>query len=51
VTDNLSISFRAVASNLGAPPTTFWRIDVPPLAIVELKGNGTRWTLACRDGI
>jgi broad specificity phosphatase PhoE len=46
-----SVIRAALLHALGAPPTTFWRIDVPPLAIVELKGDGTRWTLAFRDGV
>jgi broad specificity phosphatase PhoE len=33
---------------LDAPPQTFWRVDVPPLAIVDLAHNGLRWALAFR---
>jgi len=45
-----SVIRAALVHALGAPPATFWRIDVPPLAIVDLKGSGARWTLAFRDG-
>ena len=44
-----SVIRAAVVNALGAPATAFWRIDVPPLAIVELKGQGSRWTLALRS--
>ena len=43
-----SVIRAALVHVLGAPPQTFWRIDVPPLAIVELKSNGARWALAFR---
>lgn len=36
----------AVVHALGAPPAAFWRIDVPPLAVTELRARGGRWTLA-----
>ena len=45
-----SVIRAALVHALGAPPATFWRIDVPPLAIVDLRGNGARWSLAFRDG-
>ena len=45
-----SVIRAVLVQALGAPPKAFWRIDVPPLAIVELKGSSSRWTLAFRDG-
>lgn len=30
---------------LNVPPNAFWRIDVLPLAIVELTSNGRRWSV------
>lgn len=30
---------------LGAPATSFWRIDIAPLTRVELRGDGRRWLL------
>ncbi|MFE5934174.1 histidine phosphatase family protein [Streptomyces sp. NPDC056470] len=35
----------AVVSALGAPQQSFWRIDVPPLTVVQLTGRGGRWNL------
>jgi broad specificity phosphatase PhoE len=35
----------AVVTVLGAPPAAFWRIDVAPLAIIELGSDGRRWNL------
>ena len=35
----------AVIHVLGAPPQSFWRIDVEPLSITDLRRNGDRWTL------
>ena len=34
---------------LDASPHAFWRIDVPPLAIVELTHNEKRWALSFRE--
>jgi broad specificity phosphatase PhoE len=31
---------------LGAPPSAFWRVDVAPLAITELRAHDGRWTIA-----
>jgi broad specificity phosphatase PhoE len=37
---------RAVLTHaVQAPPRTFWRIDVPPLAVTELSGGPGRWSL------
>jgi broad specificity phosphatase PhoE len=35
----------AVVHALQAPPHSFWRIDVAPLAVVELRGQPGRWAL------
>jgi broad specificity phosphatase PhoE len=35
----------AIVSVLGAPPTSFWRIDVLPLSVTDLRTNGRRWAL------
>ena len=35
----------AIVVVLGAPATSFWRIDVAPLARVDLRSDGRRWTL------
>lgn len=35
----------AVTYALGAPPHSFWRIDVAPLSSVELSGRAGRWNL------
>ncbi|WP_225771091.1 histidine phosphatase family protein [Inquilinus sp. Marseille-Q2685] len=33
----------AILHGLGAPASSFWRIDVVPLGIVELSHDGRRW--------
>jgi len=35
----------AIIHLLGAPSKSFWRIDVEPLSITDLRRNGDRWTL------
>jgi broad specificity phosphatase PhoE len=35
----------AVAHVLGAPAGAFWRVDVPPLSLVEMRRGGGRWAL------
>ncbi|MET8680205.1 histidine phosphatase family protein [Streptomyces sp. NPDC004647] len=35
----------ALVHALGLPPQTFWRLDVEPLAAVELSGRLGRWNL------
>lgn len=35
----------AITLALGAPPASFWRIDIAPLACATLKGRDGRWTL------
>lgn len=35
----------AVLKTLAAPLASFWRIDVEPLAIVDIRSDGRRWAL------
>ena len=35
----------AIILALDAKPVSFWRIDIPPLCRVRLRGNAGRWTL------
>jgi broad specificity phosphatase PhoE len=35
----------AVMAVLDVPAAAFWRIDVEPLSVTELRSDGTRWTL------
>ena len=35
----------AVVRVLGAPPAAFWRIDVEPLSLCDLRRHAGRWTL------
>jgi broad specificity phosphatase PhoE len=35
----------AIIHALGAPPNAFWRIDVEPLAYLDLRGGAERWSL------
>ncbi|HEX4767979.1 MAG TPA: histidine phosphatase family protein [Lichenihabitans sp.] len=35
----------AMVHALGAPPHSFWRIDIAPLSATALSGDGRRWTL------
>ncbi|GAA3388868.1 histidine phosphatase family protein [Streptomyces roseoviridis] len=40
-----SVVRAAVVGALGMPQALFWRIDVPPLAAVHLRGRNGRWNL------
>lgn len=40
-----AVARAAVLHALGAPAPAFWRIDVPPLATVDLTGRAGRWNL------
>ncbi|HLH90456.1 MAG TPA: histidine phosphatase family protein [Xanthobacteraceae bacterium] len=40
-----SVMRAAVLAVLDAPASAFWRIDVPPLAIIALGSDGRRWNL------
>lgn len=35
----------AIVHILGAPAEAFWRIDIEPLAVTDLRRNARRWTL------
>ena len=35
----------AVVHAMGAPPTSFWRIDVEPLSLTDLRRGPQHWTL------
>jgi broad specificity phosphatase PhoE len=35
----------AILHVLHAPAPSFWRIDIEPLSVTKLRGDGTRWTL------
>lgn len=35
----------AVVHSLGAPPEAFWRLDVAPLSVADLRHHNGRWTL------
>jgi broad specificity phosphatase PhoE len=35
----------AIVHAIGAPPQSFWRIDIAPLSITHLSGNNGRWNL------
>ena len=41
-----SVIRAAVVHAIGAPPQSFWRIDVAPLSLTRLSGANGRWTLA-----
>ncbi|MEJ1974842.1 MAG: histidine phosphatase family protein [Acetobacteraceae bacterium] len=41
-----SVIRAAVIHAIGAPPQSFWRIDVAPLSVARLSGGGGLWTLA-----
>lgn len=36
-----------ILSVLGAPPQAFWRIDIAPLTLTDIRFNGGSWTLRC----
>jgi broad specificity phosphatase PhoE len=35
----------AILHTLNAPPQSFWRIDIAPLTLTDLRHNGRTWTL------
>lgn len=41
-----SIIRAAIVQAMGAPPQSFWRVDIAPLSITRLSGDGNRWNLA-----
>jgi len=40
-----SVIRAAIVHAIEANPRSFWRIDVAPLSVTALSGNGGRWTL------
>jgi broad specificity phosphatase PhoE len=36
----------AILGAIGAPPKSFWRIDVTPLSVTRLSGGAGRWNLS-----
>jgi broad specificity phosphatase PhoE len=40
-----SVIRAAIVHALDAPPLAFWRIDVEPLSVTDLRRNGPHWTL------
>ncbi|MGI5379955.1 histidine phosphatase family protein [Streptomyces sp. CA-251387] len=40
-----AVARAAIVHALSAPERSFWRVDVPPLAVVQLTGRGGRWNL------
>jgi broad specificity phosphatase PhoE len=39
----------AILHVLDAPARSFWRIDIEPLSVTKLRGDGVRWTLLASD--
>lgn len=37
----------AIVSALEIPPKSFWRIDIVPLTLTDLRFNGTSWNVRC----
>jgi broad specificity phosphatase PhoE len=37
----------ALIHTLQAPPSSFWRIDIAPLSLTDLRWNGRAWTVRC----
>jgi broad specificity phosphatase PhoE len=46
VVTHSSIIRAAIVHAIGAPPQSFWRVDIAPLSITRLSRNGNRWNLA-----
>jgi broad specificity phosphatase PhoE len=40
-----AVTRAAIAHVLGAPATAFWRIDIVPLSVTDLRRHAGRWTL------
>jgi broad specificity phosphatase PhoE len=45
VVTHSAIIRAAIVHAIGAPPQSFWRIDIAPLSITRLSGNNNRWNL------
>ena len=46
VVTHSAIIRAAIVHAIGAPPQSFWRIDIAPLSITRLSGHNDRWNLA-----
>jgi broad specificity phosphatase PhoE len=46
VVTHSAIIRAAILHAIGAPPQSFWRIDIAPLSITRLSGDGSRWNLS-----
>jgi broad specificity phosphatase PhoE len=45
VVTHTTIIRAAIVQAIGALPQSFWRIDIAPLSITRLSGDGSRWNL------
>jgi broad specificity phosphatase PhoE len=45
VVTHSAIVRAAMVHAIGAPPQSFWRIDIAPLSITRLSGDNDRWSL------
>jgi len=45
VVTHAAIVRAAIVHAIGAPPQSFWRIDIAPLSITRLSGDNNRWNL------
>lgn len=46
VVTHSSVIRAAIVHAIGAPAQSFWRVDIAPLTITRLSGDGNRWNLA-----
>jgi broad specificity phosphatase PhoE len=46
VVTHATIIRSAIVHAIGAPPQSFWRIDIAPLSITRLSGSNGRWNLS-----
>ena len=51
VITHASIIRAAIVHALGAPPQSFWRIDIAPLSVSRLSGAHGRWNLASAGSV
>lgn len=45
VVTHASVIRAAVVNVLGAPPESFWRIDIEPLGVADLRSDDRRWVM------
>jgi broad specificity phosphatase PhoE len=45
VVTHSAIIRAAIVHAIGAPPQSFWRVDIAPLSITRLSGDDDRWNL------